>query len=103
MIVLRFSEVARRLGCSGRTVDRKLEEGGPYYDPDFPRPVQTGENSKRIPEHELDDYIRLLMARRDAELKGESVSETEPSPESPTPESETEAGAEGIPKSAPVA
>ena len=64
MQLLRKTPFARKLGINPRTVDRKIDVNGPYYDPDFPKPVQIGPNAVGFVDEEGDKYIRLLCERR---------------------------------------
>lgn len=67
MEILRFKEVAKRLGITIRTIERKLKVGGPYHDPAFPRAVQYGASLRGVVDIELDAYIRGLIEIRDAD------------------------------------
>ncbi len=65
MQILRKAGLARKFNISSRTVDRKTDVRGPYYDPNFPQPVQIGPNSVGFIVEEADIYIRRLCDRRD--------------------------------------
>lgn len=64
--ILKTAKVEEKLGCGRTTLHEKRNPESPSYDPDFPLPIRLG-TGKNPPigwlEHELDDYIALLIAR----------------------------------------
>lgn len=84
MQILRKAGLARKLNISSRTVDRKTDVRGPYYDPDFPQPIQIGPNSVGFIVEEADIYIRRLCDLRDGiqakTLEGSQETRTDKQP-----------------------
>ena len=69
MKLLRFRPACEKLGYTRSTFYRVMKE-----DPEFPKPIETTPDGKIIAflETELDRYIELLVARRDAGLGAKS-------------------------------
>lgn len=64
--IIRRPEVERRTGQSRSTIYERMDPTSEHYDPDFPKPIKLG-TGKNPPvgwiEHEVDDYLRLLIER----------------------------------------
>lgn len=58
--LLRYPEVIRRVGLCRSEITTRVREG------DFPQPVPLGPRAVGFPEHEIDGYVRELMAKRGA-------------------------------------
>ena len=58
--ILRLPAVKAKFGWSTSTIYHKMKRG------EFPRPVELGPHSVGWVESEIDEYIRALIAKRDA-------------------------------------
>lgn len=57
--LLRNKEVQIYIGISRTAIYNKLKEKSPYYDPEFPKPIQIGAKSIVWIEEEIEDYIQF--------------------------------------------
>ena len=56
-VMLDIKQVARLVGLSTRTIDRKTHSGGPHHDPAFPKPVQVSERRIRWRASEVNAFL----------------------------------------------
>ncbi len=63
-IILRVSEVAKRLGISDAAVWYKSNPKSRHYCEDFPKPFKVSANVTGWLESEVNEYIRKLAAAR---------------------------------------
>ncbi len=61
--LLRNKEVQKYIGISRTAIYNKLKEKSPYYDPEFPKPIQIGAKSIVWIEKEIEDYIQFCKVQ----------------------------------------
>ena len=72
--LIRLPEVIARTGLSQTTIYRMATEGR------FPRPVKTGDGPRAAamwPKHEIDNWIKKLIATRTAEYAAQPLDKPE--------------------------
>lgn len=57
--LLKNKEVQKWIGISRTAIYNKLKEKSPYYDPEFPKPIQISAKSIAWIEEEIEDYIQF--------------------------------------------
>ncbi|HEL4845251.1 MULTISPECIES: AlpA family phage regulatory protein [Stenotrophomonas] len=66
--LLRRAEVQTRLGIARSTLYAYLNKRSPSYLPNFPQPIRFGSTVGFL-EHEVDQFVMQLMAKREDEFR----------------------------------
>lgn len=68
LAILRRRQVEKKLGIGRSTIYDKMNPNSPRHDADFPRPIRLGLGAVGWVEHEVEEYLHLLIQRSRGEV-----------------------------------